>query len=81
MQVPTVEVHVKQYAKVRGSERIIGLRTRIIINHPIGNSEINDFEYQHEAKKFIFERFGDIREGKFKYISNFSKYGDKGYKW
>lgn len=81
MKKPTVEVHVKQYAKVRGSGRIIGLRTRIIINYPIGNSEINDFEYLHEAKEFVKKRFGDIREGNFTYISNWSKYGDKGYKW
>lgn len=81
MRLPSVEVHVKSYARIRGSGRVIGLRTRIIINQPRGNSEIHDFEYQHEAQKFVKDTFGDFREGRFEYVNLWKKYGDKGYKW
>lgn len=80
-RLPSVEVHVKNYARVKNSGNVIGLQTRIIINNPMGNSEVFNFEYQMQAINFVKERFGEFKEGNFEYINLFSKYGDKGYKW
>lgn len=79
--LPSVEIHVKGYGKIKGTERIIGLETRVIINHPKGNSTIHNFDFQHQARSYINEVFGDFREGRFTYVNLFKKYGDRGYKW
>ena len=79
--LPSVEVHVKNYARVKNTGNVIGLQTRIIINNPIGNSEIFNFEYQKQAIEFVKKRFGEYRDGNFKYVNLFNKYGDRGYKW
>ena len=80
-RVPSVEVHVKNYARVKNSGNVIGLQTRITINNPKGNSEVFNFEFQKQAQAFVKKRFGDFKEGNFEYVNLFSKYGDKGYKW
>ena len=79
--LPAVEVHVKGYGRIKGTERIIGLETRIIINWARGNSTIHNFDFQHQAIKFVKEKFGEFRDGRFTYVNLFNKYGDRGYKW
>lgn len=81
MRKPSVEIHVKQYAKVKNTGNIIGLETRVIINYPKGNSTIHNFDYQKQAQAFVREKFGEFREGNFEYVNLFKKYGNKGYKW
>jgi hypothetical protein len=79
--VPSVEVHVKAYAQNIKTGNILGLQTRVIINNPIGNSEVKNFEYQLQALKYIKERFGEFRDGNFQYVNLAIKYGKRGYKW
>ena len=78
---PSIEIHVKSYAQSRGTKDMIGLRTRVIVNHPQGNSTIHDFEYLSEARAFIFENYGTYKAGGYDYVNHFTKYGDKGYQW
>lgn len=80
-RVPSVEIHVKQYGQVRQTGETIGLQTRVIINNPIGNSEVHNFDFQKQATAYIKERFGEFRDGGFEYVNLFTKYGNRGYKW
>ena len=76
-----IEVHIKNYGVIKGTTRPIGLETRLIIIHPRGNSEIKNFDYHHQAHKYIKETYGELKDGKFNYVNLFKKYGNRGYKW
>ena len=78
---PSVEVHVKSYARVKQTGDVIGLQTRVIINNPIGNSEIHNFDFQQQAINYIKDRYGEYKDGNFEYVNLWTKYGKKGYKW
>jgi hypothetical protein len=80
MQKPQVEYHTKQYGRIKGTNKVIGLATRLIITID-GKSTIHDFEYQKHADEFIKEKFGDLQDGKYEIVSNYKKYGEKGYIW
>lgn len=81
MRKPSVEIHVREYGMIKGTNSSVGLRTRVIINYPEGFSRIHNFDYQTEAISFIEEKFGKHREGKFDYVNLFKKYGNAGYRW
>jgi hypothetical protein len=80
MQKPQVEYHTKLYGKIKGTEKLIGLSTRVIITKN-GKSTIKDFEYQKHAQDYITELFGSLQDAKYEIVSNYKKYGEKGYTW
>jgi len=78
---PQVEFHTKRYARVRQTGKIIGLDTRVIITYHLGNSTIDDFEYQKEATDFIKNKFGEYKDERYEIVNQYKKYGDRGYHW
>lgn len=81
MRKTEVEIHVAGYGRIKGTEKIIGLKTRLLIHHPRGNTEIKNFDYNYQARKYLDERFGKLEEGNYLVVNNFRKYGKAGYKW
>lgn len=81
MRKPLVEIHVKGYGKIKGTERIIGLTTRLLIHMPKGNTEIFNFDYNYQARKYLEDRFGKLEEKNYEVVSNWAKYGKAGFKW
>ncbi len=80
-KIHEVEIHVKGYGRNKISKKLVGLETRLLIHTPKGNTEIHNFDYNFEARKFLLEKFGELKEGNYKVISNWSKYGKAGYRW
>jgi hypothetical protein len=75
-----IEYHVKQYGRVKSTGELLGLHTRLIITKD-GKSQIKDFDYSKYADEYIKENFGELKEGKYKMVSLYQKYGDRGYQW
>jgi len=84
-----VEFHTKNYARTKSKDpekdgKLIGLETRVII-HPVQGEnkpkEIHDFDFQKQAKAFLVERFGELKDGKYQMANLYKMYGERGYKW
>jgi len=81
-----VEFHTKRYGRTKSKDpkkdgKIIGLETRLIIKPSQGAWEIQNFDYQVQASRYLKERFGDIRDGRYMIESNYKLYGKRGYRW
>jgi len=83
-----IEIHVKQYGITKSKDpkkdgKTIGLQTRLIIHPPVGALKIINFDYLHEANKYIKDTYGDLRSLNLTYMifSNYKLYGNKGYQW
>lgn len=83
-----IEIHVKQYGITKSKDpsrdgKSIGLQTRLIIHPPCGPKQTMNFDYSHDAFKYIKDTYGDIYNvGKtYNVISNFKRYGHRGYRW
>jgi hypothetical protein len=83
-----IEIHVKQYGITKSKDPAkdgmhIGLETRLIIHPPKGALKILNFNYNYQARRYIKETYGGIENvGKtYHIISNFEKYGERGYRW
>lgn len=83
-----VEIHVKQYGITKSKDpnkngKSIGLQTRLVITPPTGAKKVIDFDFLHEATKYIKETYGGISNINKTYtiLSNFKLYGNKGYQW
>ena len=81
-----IEIHTKEYGITKSKDKnkngkSIGLQTRLIIAPPQGALIIKNFDYQLEAVKYLKEKYGNIKDGKYQIVSNYKKYGDRGYRW
>lgn len=88
MIMDDIELHVKEYGITKSKDpnkngKSIGLQTRLLIHPPIGAIVIKNFDYLHEAMKYIKENYGDITNMYKTYtiMSNYERYGKRGYRW
>ena len=81
-----IEIHVKEYGITKSKDptrngKSIGLETRLIIHPPKGANRILNFDYLHQASKYLKDTYGDLRDGKYMILSNYKIYGPRGYLW
>ncbi len=81
-----IEIHTKVYGITKSKDpnkdgKSIGLQTRLIIHPLSGALTIKNFDYQVEAINYIKENYGTLRDGKYMIISNYKRYGERGYRW
>jgi hypothetical protein len=83
-----IEIHVKQYGITKSKNPMkdgipIGLETRLIITPPVGAKKIINFDFSHEAKKYINKNYGGFinYHKTFMIINNYELYGKRGYQW
>lgn len=81
MEKVKIEVHIKGYGVIKGTSRSIGLETRLIIVLPSGQRERKDFDFHHQAYKYIKDTYGELKDNRFTYVNLFKRYGIVGYKW
>ena len=82
-----IEIHTRENTKLSSKKRpdldgkVVAGYTRVIVHPLTGATQIKNFKYLILASQYIAETFGDIRDDKFEIISNYKRYGERGYQW
>ena len=81
-----IEFHVQQYGVTKSKDPLkdgkqIGLNTRLIIHNKSGSSTVMNFDFQFEAEKYLYDTYGSQKDGAYRIMSNFKRYGKRGYRW